>query len=373
MERTDEIPHRVLHLADAEIKAMRQPKKPFGLKLTTARGRTYELCAETIADQTDWIDRMTDLAEHGGKSHFLLSPRSKARTATVSAPRVLHLQPSNSVATVRSEEKPRGRAATASVVTSPRVEVMARGVKKEEESDAEDEEEADRLYKQHAERLQRGGIEKHEFRRNSKAILQVLAIEEDMDASNRRNSRLSKPSAAMSESAEDAELAAMLKRSPRIETAEKSGLGAAEIVSPRGEGWGNFVGRRGSLQIERKHPTLRDLCIRDQDPTKKYKKLTKIGEGSFGIVYVAQEQVSKRQVAVKKMAITKKNRVHLEMELELHQASSDHPNVVCILESYIVQDSKNYQVWAILEFLDNVKLNSLIPFLFFVIQFYFHL
>lgn len=64
---------------------------------------------------------------------------------------------------------------------------------------------------------------------------------------------------------------------------------------------------------------------------------------------------TKQKVAIKKMAITKKNKVHLETELvreksiwdlfvvkvfsgkAMHKASSDHPNVVPMIEAFMMQ------------------------------------
>jgi hypothetical protein len=46
---------------------------------------------------------------------------------------------------------------------------------------------------------------------------------------------------------------------------------------------------------------------------------------------------TKQKVAIKKMAITKKNKFHLETELALHKASSNHPNVVLIMDSFLMQ------------------------------------
>lgn len=49
-------------------------------------------------------------------------------------------------------------------------------------------------------------------------------------------------------------------------------------------------------------------------------KMVKIGEGSFGLVFSAIDNSTKVKVAIKKMTVTKKNKMHLETELQLHKA-----------------------------------------------------
>ncbi len=71
---------------------------------------------------------------------------------------------------------------------------------------------------------------------------------------------------------------------------------------------------RDDMRPEGKHLTLRELCTVG-DPAKKYKKMVKIGEGSFGLVFMGIDSETKQKVAIKKMAITKKNKYHLETEL----------------------------------------------------------
>lgn len=119
----------------------------------------------------------------------------------------------------------------------------------------------------------------------------------------------------------------------------------------------HFIERRDSMKFEKQHKTLVDMCDQS-DPALKYKKFVKIGEGSFGTVFAAVNKATKNRVAIKKMQVTKKNKYHLETELELHLASSNHPNVVPIIEQFLVNDAKKQEVWVVLEFLENGALTE---------------
>lgn len=236
------------------------------------------------------------------------------------------------------------------------------------------------LYEKYKNKLLKGGIEREEFSRNSEVIMKVLDFEEKHEASTKRYERSyvadeddgdsgaldDQIDSLMSDSSESASSSAaslpapvssakprLTSSAPAIDNssvvAEHGAVAALKV--PKGHRSQNFIERRDSMKFEKKHLTLREMCSTD-DPNLRYKKMVKIGEGSFGTVFVAVDKESKQRVAIKKMAITKKNRQHLEMEMEVHKLCSGHPNVVPILEAFLVQNAKIYEVWVVLQFLE---------------------
>ena len=79
-------------------------------------------------------------------------------------------------------------------------------------------------------------------------------------------------------------------------------------------------------------------------PTMKYKILQKLGEGSYGTVYLAINIMTKAKVSMKKINKVKENEVdELEIKNEINILKKlDHPNVLKILEFY--STSKAYYI-----------------------------
>eukprot|EP01017_Pseudomicrothorax_dubius_P031284 TRINITY_DN3979_c0_g1_i2.p1 TRINITY_DN3979_c0_g1~~TRINITY_DN3979_c0_g1_i2.p1 ORF type:complete len:180 (+),score=52.38 TRINITY_DN3979_c0_g1_i2:57-596(+) len=82
----------------------------------------------------------------------------------------------------------------------------------------------------------------------------------------------------------------------------------------------------------------------------KYKKLAKIGEGAYGVVYKAEDQVANKMVAIKKMMMqidhegipsTALREISLLREIE-------HDNVVKLLD-LIIEDGKFYLIFEYLD------------------------
>ena len=71
-------------------------------------------------------------------------------------------------------------------------------------------------------------------------------------------------------------------------------------------------------------------------PTKKYKILSKLGDGSYGVVYLAVNIITKQNMAMKKIKKVKENEIDdMEIKNEINILKKlDHPNIVKIIEFY---------------------------------------
>jgi len=92
--------------------------------------------------------------------------------------------------------------------------------------------------------------------------------------------------------------------------------------------------------------TLADL-VSKEDPTRLYKSMKKIGEGAAGEVFAAVDVRTSKKVAVKKMEITKDNNALLITEIRVMK-TSNHPNIVEYIDSYIVKEK---ELWVVMEFM----------------------
>ena len=76
-------------------------------------------------------------------------------------------------------------------------------------------------------------------------------------------------------------------------------------------------------------------------PSKKYKILSKLGSGSFGKVYLAQNKFTKEKVALKQIKKSNKDLLsdgEIKDEIEILK-TLDHPDIVRIIESFNTKDS----------------------------------
>ncbi|CAM9833777.1 unnamed protein product [Lampetra fluviatilis] len=92
------------------------------------------------------------------------------------------------------------------------------------------------------------------------------------------------------------------------------------------------------------------------DPSEYLENFIKIGEGSTGVVCLAVDRRSGRQVAVKKMHLRKQQRRELLFNEVVIMREYHHENVVDMYNSYLVAD----ELWVVMEFLEGGALTDIV-------------
>lgn len=100
--------------------------------------------------------------------------------------------------------------------------------------------------------------------------------------------------------------------------------------------------------------SLSDL-VKKANPMKQFCSITKIGEGTFGEVFVGTDRRTLEKVAIKKMDINDNYEEDLITEIEMMQMC-DHPNVVKYIDSYQWNDD----LWVIMEFMGGGSLTEIL-------------
>ncbi|XP_073788426.1 serine/threonine-protein kinase PAK 5 isoform X2 [Danio rerio] len=98
------------------------------------------------------------------------------------------------------------------------------------------------------------------------------------------------------------------------------------------------------------------LVVEPGDPRQGLDSFLKIGEGSTGIVCIATEKHSGKQVAVKKMDLRKQQRRELLFNEVVIMRDYHHENVVDMYNSYLVGD----ELWVVMEFLEGGALTDIV-------------
>ncbi|XP_051510558.1 serine/threonine-protein kinase PAK 5 isoform X3 [Myxocyprinus asiaticus] len=98
------------------------------------------------------------------------------------------------------------------------------------------------------------------------------------------------------------------------------------------------------------------LVVNPGDPREYLDNFLKIGEGSTGIVCIATEKHSGKQVAVKKMDLRKQQRRELLFNEVVIMRDYHHENVVDMYNSYLVGD----ELWVVMEFLEGGALTDIV-------------
>lgn len=92
------------------------------------------------------------------------------------------------------------------------------------------------------------------------------------------------------------------------------------------------------------------MVVSTGDPRNRYQNYIKIGEGSTGMVYAANDLESansSRLVAIKKMNLHKQQRRELLFNEVVIMRDYKHSNIVEMYGSYLVDD----ELWVVMEYL----------------------
>ncbi|KAM6408369.1 serine/threonine-protein kinase PAK 6 isoform 2-T2 [Rhynochetos jubatus] len=98
------------------------------------------------------------------------------------------------------------------------------------------------------------------------------------------------------------------------------------------------------------------MVVDQGDPRALLENYVKIGEGSTGIVCIAREKHSGRQVAVKMMDLRKQQRRELLFNEVVIMRDYQHVNVVEMYKSYLVGE----ELWVLMEFLQGGALTDIV-------------
>ncbi|XP_054712298.1 serine/threonine-protein kinase PAK mbt-like isoform X2 [Uloborus diversus] len=98
------------------------------------------------------------------------------------------------------------------------------------------------------------------------------------------------------------------------------------------------------------------MVVSAGDPRENLENFIKIGEGSTGIVCIASEKSTGRQVAVKKMDLHKQQRRELLFNEVVIMRDYHHPNIVEMFDSFLVGD----ELWVVMEFLEGGALTDIV-------------
>ncbi|XP_041131115.1 serine/threonine-protein kinase PAK 4-like isoform X2 [Polyodon spathula] len=98
------------------------------------------------------------------------------------------------------------------------------------------------------------------------------------------------------------------------------------------------------------------MVVDKGDPRTYLENFVKIGEGSTGIVCIARERHTGRQVAVKMMDLRKQQRRELLFNEVVIMRDYQHRNVVEMYKSYLVEE----ELWVIMEYLQGGALTNIV-------------
>ncbi|XP_061668629.1 serine/threonine-protein kinase PAK 5 isoform X4 [Syngnathoides biaculeatus] len=120
--------------------------------------------------------------------------------------------------------------------------------------------------------------------------------------------------------------------------------------------WGSGSDTQPSRVSHEQFRAALQLVVNPGDPREYLDSFIKIGEGSTGIVCIASEKHSGKQVAVKKMDLRKQQRRELLFNEVVIMRDYHHDNVVDMYNSYLVGD----ELWVVMEFLEGGALTDIV-------------
>ncbi|XP_065656344.1 serine/threonine-protein kinase PAK 6 [Hydra vulgaris] len=101
-----------------------------------------------------------------------------------------------------------------------------------------------------------------------------------------------------------------------------------------------------------------ELVVCRDDPKLFFENFVKIGEGSTGIVCIAKDKRSGKQVAVKKMDLKKQQRRELLFNEVVTMKNYRHLNIIELYDAYLVGD----ELWVVMEYLDGGALTDIVTY-----------
>ncbi|XP_040837131.1 serine/threonine-protein kinase PAK 5 [Ochotona curzoniae] len=120
--------------------------------------------------------------------------------------------------------------------------------------------------------------------------------------------------------------------------------------------WGSSSDQQPTRVSHEQFRAALQLVVSPGDPREYLDNFIKIGEGSTGIVCIATEKHTGKQVAVKKMDLRKQQRRELLFNEVVIMRDYHHDNVVDMYNSYLVGD----ELWVVMEFLEGGALTDIV-------------
>ncbi len=99
-----------------------------------------------------------------------------------------------------------------------------------------------------------------------------------------------------------------------------------------------------------------EMVVSGGDPRQDLENFIKIGEGSTGIVCIATDRTTGKQVAVKKMDLRKQQRRELLFNEVVIMRDYHHSNIVEMYDSFLVGE----ELWVVMEFLEGGALTDIV-------------
>lgn len=96
--------------------------------------------------------------------------------------------------------------------------------------------------------------------------------------------------------------------------------------------------------------------VKQGNPRELFDRFVKIGEGSTGVVCIATEKRTGRQVAIKKMDLRRQQRRELLFNEVVIMRDYHHPNIVEMYGSYLFEN----ELWVVMEYLEGGPLTGIV-------------
>ena len=128
-----------------------------------------------------------------------------------------------------------------------------------------------------------------------------------------------------------------------------------QVSSSSGAPSGQNQAQQQRLSHEQFREAL-EVVVSPGDPRDRLTNFVKIAEGSTGIVYSAFDSKLGKQVAVKKMDLTKQQRRELLFNEVVIMRDYPHPHIVEMYDSFLVGD----ELWVVMEYMEGGALTEIV-------------